>query len=41
MTKEKELEKKFHEKILAYALKNALEHDGKAQAGAVLSPLFH
>lgn len=28
-------------KILAYALKNAIEHDGKCQAGAVLSPLFH
>jgi len=33
--------KKFSEKILAYALKNAIEHDGKAQVGAVLSPLFH
>jgi len=28
------------EKILAYALKNAVEHDGKCQAGSVLSPLF-
>ncbi len=27
-------------KILAYALKNATEHEGKAQAGSVLSPLF-
>jgi glutamyl-tRNA synthetase len=27
-------------KILAYALKNAIEHEGKAQAGSVLSPLF-
>jgi glutamyl-tRNA synthetase len=27
-------------KIYAYALKNAVEHSGKAQAGAVLSPLF-
>ncbi len=37
----KELEKKFQEKILAYALKNALEHEGKAQAGSILSSLFH
>lgn len=28
------------EKILAYALKNAVEHEGKAQTGSVLSPLF-
>ena len=28
------------DKILAYALKNAVEHDGKCQAGSVLSPLF-
>jgi len=28
------------EKILGYALKNAVEHDGKAQVGSVLSPLF-
>ena len=28
------------EKILAYALKNAVEHEGKAQPGSVLSPLF-
>lgn len=28
-------------KIFAYALKNAIEHDGKSQSGAVLSPLFH
>ena len=28
------------EKIKAYALKNAVEHEGKAQAGSVLSPLF-
>src|SRR3989338_4193876 len=27
-------------KILAYALKNAVEHEGKAVAGSVLSPLF-
>jgi len=36
-----DIKKKFQEKILAYALKNAIEHEGKAQAGAVLSPLFH
>jgi len=29
------------EKMLAYALKNAIEHNSKCQAGAVLSPLFH
>jgi glutamyl-tRNA synthetase len=28
-------------KIKAYGLKNALEHEGKAQAGSVLSSLFH
>ncbi len=28
------------ETIKAYALKNAVEHEGKAQAGSVLSPLF-
>jgi len=28
-------------KILAYALKNAVEHEGKCQAGSVLAPLFH
>ena len=27
-------------KIKAYALKNAVKHEGKAQAGSVLSPLF-
>jgi len=31
----------FEKKILAYALKNAIEHDGKAIAGKVLSALFH
>lgn len=36
-----DMKKKYGEKILAYALKNAIEHEGKAQAGAVLSPLFH
>jgi len=28
-------------KMLAYALKNAVEHEGKCQAGNVLSSLFH
>lgn len=32
--------KKFEKKIFAYALANALSHDGKAQAGAVLPKLF-
>ena len=36
-----DLKKKFEEKIFAYALKNAIEHEGKAQAGSILSPLFH
>lgn len=36
-----DLKKKYGEKILAYALKNALEHEGKAQAGSILSSLFH
>lgn len=31
---------KFEEKILGYALKNAVEHEGKCQVGSVLSPLF-
>ncbi len=31
----------LNEKILAYALKNATEHEGKCQAGNVLSSLFH
>ncbi|MBM3247533.1 glutamate--tRNA ligase, partial [Candidatus Pacearchaeota archaeon] len=31
---------KFEEKIYGYALKNAVEHDGKCQASSVLSPLF-
>ncbi len=34
------LKKEFEEKILAYALDNALSHDGKAVPGAVLSHLF-
>lgn len=34
-------EKNWREKILAYALKNAVEHDGKAVEGAVISALFH
>jgi glutamyl-tRNA synthetase len=38
---EKNKEKGFEEKILAYALKNAIEHDGQALAGKVLSALFH
>jgi len=29
------------ELITAYALKNATEHEGKAVAGSILSPLFH
>jgi len=33
-------EKITNEKIFAYALKNALEHEGKAIVGSVLSPLF-
>ena len=36
-----DLKKKYGEKILAYALKNAIGHEGKCQAGSVLSPLFH
>lgn len=31
----------INEKMLAYALKNAVEHEGKGQAGNVLSSLFH
>jgi len=31
----------IEEKMLAYALKNAVEHGGNCQSGAVLSPLFH
>jgi len=31
---------KFDEKITAYALENAISHDGKAQANAVLGKLF-
>ena len=34
-------EKKWQPLIHAYALDNALSHDGKAQAGAVLSHLFN
>jgi glutamyl-tRNA synthetase len=33
--------KNFEEKTRAYALKNALSHDGKAVAGAVISALFN
>jgi glutamyl-tRNA synthetase len=32
---------RFEEKMLAYALKNAIEHDGKAFANSVLNSLFH
>lgn len=31
----------IEQKMLAYALKNAVEHEGKCQSGAVLAPLFH
>jgi glutamyl-tRNA synthetase len=31
----------LEQKMLAYALKNAVEHEGKCQSGAVLAPLFH
>ncbi len=34
-------EKNWKDKILAYSLKNAVEHDGKAIEGAVISALFH
>ena len=34
-------EKINEEKILAYALKNAIEHEGKAQVNSVLNSLFH
>jgi glutamyl-tRNA synthetase len=33
--------KNFEEKTRAYALKNALAHEGKAQQGSVISSLFH
>ncbi len=33
--------KDLEKKILAYALKNALEYDGKAKEGSVLNSLFH
>ena len=33
--------KNFEKKARAYALKNALAHDGKAQLGTVISSLFH
>lgn len=33
--------KNFEKKVRAYALKNALAHDGKAQQGAIISSLFH
>lgn len=31
----------WDKKILAYSLKNAIEHEGKAQEGSVISSLFH
>jgi len=37
---ERKPEREWNEKILAYALDNALSHDGKAAANAVLSHLF-
>jgi len=33
--------KDFDKKIKAYALKNAISHEGKAQQGSVISSLFH
>ncbi len=33
--------KDFKKKVKAYALKNALIHEGKAQQGAIISSLFH
>jgi|APSaa5957512576_1039674.scaffolds.fasta_scaffold04244_1 glutamyl-tRNA synthetase len=33
--------KNFEKTVRAYALKNALAHDGKAQQGAIISSLFH
>lgn len=33
-------ENKFEERIYGYALKNAVEHEGRCVAGSVLSPLF-
>src|SRR3989344_1769355 len=34
-------QKSWDEKILAYALKNAIEHEGNAVEGSVISALFH
>ncbi len=31
----------LEQKMLAYALRNAVEHEGKCQSGAILNPLFH
>jgi len=31
----------WNKKILAYSLKNASEHEGKAAANSVLNSLFH
>ena len=33
--------KSFESKIRAHALKNALSHEGKAQAGSVISAMFN
>lgn len=35
------MEKNWDEKIKAYALKNAVEHEGRAEEGKVISALFH
>ena len=35
------MEEELRKKARAYALKNAIEHDGKAVEGAVISALFH
>ncbi|MCS7134371.1 MAG: glutamate--tRNA ligase family protein [Candidatus Pacearchaeota archaeon] len=39
--KKKKLADSFSKKIKAYALKNALEHEGKARIESVLNALFH
>ena len=35
------LEKKWGKKIMAYSLKNALDHEGRAIVNNVLNSLFH
>mgnify|MGYP006283236209 CR=1 FL=1 len=40
MTDKKELQAKYKEKAFAYALKNAIEHEGKAKQNKVLNSLF-